>query len=433
MIRSALFFGLRQLSSKSADKGYRRVRGAIAGIALAIVPMVVVIQVSGGLIRGISERYIEVGSFHLQARNFGGIEPEELDACARRARAVPGVKSIQEIRYGLGLLQSRDERSGVSVQALPASIIDSDRQFARYLTIVDGAFDLGSEDSLLVSGQIAQELEVKVGDTMRLLTAKSTSTGKYILRQSILVVKGVFTTGYHDLDEMTVLISSERGKRIFTEDGSQVLAVKVEDPFGDLTGVRESLQTALGPGWYVFTWYELEEAMYSTFETTKNLLLLIMGVIIIVAGVNISGSLIMLVMEKERDIAILRSAGVGAKDISAGFMALGLITGITGTVFGMLFGILAAVQINPIITAIENFISWIRYALQLLILGKGGAQYETLEILSSSFYLNELPVVLQIDELILTAVLSITVALVASIAPARRAAKLLPVEILRRH
>lgn len=433
MIKPALFFGLRQLTTKSADKSYRRIRGAIVGIALAIVPMVVVLQVSGGLIRGISERYIEVGSFHLQARNFNDLEPEQLSESARRAREVPGVTSVHEITYGLGLLQAENRRTGVSVQALPENIVDRDPQFRRYLEILDGGFDLGTEQSLLVSRPIALELDVETGDTMRLLTARGTSTGKYILRQSVMEVKGVFTTGYHDLDEMTVLISSKRGSRLFTEEGSQVLAMKVNDPFGDLEKVSEKLQSALGPDWYVFTWYELEEAMYSTFETTKNLLLLIMAVIILVAGVNISGSLIMLVMEKERDIAILRSAGVRSVDISAGFLALGLIAGVAGTAIGMLFGVLAAVHVNPVITAIEHLISWIRYGVLLITSGGSEPEFEALEILGSSFYLNEIPVVLQLRELFYIALLSITVALAASIAPARRAARLSPVEILRRH
>ncbi len=319
------------------------------------------------------------------------------------------------------------------MQALPENIVDRDPQFRRYLEILDGGFDLGTEQSLLVSRPIALELDVETGDTMRLLTARGTSTGKYILRQSVMEVKGVFTTGYHDLDEMTVLISSKRGSRLFTEEGSQVLAMKVNDPFGDLEKVSEKLQSALGPDWYVFTWYELEEAMYSTFETTKNLLLLIMAVIILVAGVNTSGSLIMLVMEKERDIAILRSAGVRSVDISAGFLALGLIAGVAGTAIGMLFGVLAAVHVNPVITAIEHLISWIRYGVLLITSGGSEPEFEALEILGSSFYLNEIPVVLQLRELFYIALLSITVALAASIAPARRAARLSPVEILRRH
>ncbi len=433
MIRPALFFGVRLLSSKSAEKNYRRIRGAVVGISLAIVPMVVVIQVSGGLIRGISERYIEVGSFHLQARNFTGVDDEEFVSRANRAREVVGVKSVNEIRYGLGLLQSEDGRTGVSVQALPSGIAESDPEFKKYLEILDGVFDLSEEDSLLVSDPIAKQLGVGIGDQLRLLTARSTSTGKYILRQSVMKVAGIFTTGYHDLDEMTVMISPVRGARLFKENGSRVLAIKVEDPFDDLEEVKEKLQSTLGRNWYVFTWYQLEESMYSTFETTKNLLILIMGVIMVVAGVNISGSLIMLVMEKERDIAILRSGGVRAKDISVGFLLLGLTVGVIGTVFGMLFGILAAVNVNWLITGLEHIVSWIRYAVLLVTSSRGGVEYKPLELLSSSFYLNQIPVVIRANELFLTAVLSISVALLASLAPARRAAKLLPVEILRRH
>ena len=433
MIRPALFFGVRQLSSRSAERSYRRIRGAVVGIALAIVPMVVVIQVSGGLIRGISERYIEVGSFHLQARNFSGVDDDEFAAFAEQARDVAEVKSVNEIRYGLGLLQSKEGRTGVSAQALPADIVRRDPAFAEYLEIIDGIFDLSNEDSLMVSSPIARQLGVEVGDELRLLTARNTSTGKYILRQSAMKVTGIFTTGYHDLDEMTVLISPVRGAKLFKEDGSRVLAIKVDNPFGSLEAVRERLQSVLGRNWYVFTWYELEESMYSTFETTKNLLLLIMGIIIVVAGVNISGSLIMLVMEKEHDIAILRSTGVKSKDVSVGFLALGLTIGVFGTALGMLFGILAAVNVNSLITGLEHLISLLRYAVLLIGTGRGDVEYKSLELLSSSFYLNQIPVVIQLKELFLTAGLSILVALIASLAPARRAARLLPVEILRRH
>ncbi len=433
MIRPALFFGMRQLSSKSADRSYRRIRGAVVGIGLAIIPMVLVIQVSDGLIRGITERYIEVGSFHLQARDYSDINAAELAAAASRAREVPGVRAVYEIRYGLGLLQSADGRTGVSVEALPADITKEDPTFGKYLSVVQGEFDLRGDDSLLVSEPIAGELNVQTGDVVRMLTARSTSTGKYILRQSVMKITGVFTTGYHDLDEMTVLVSSARGERLFQEEGSEILAIKVDDPYGDLTDIRGELKSALGREWRVFTWYELEEAMYSTFETTKSLLLLIMAVIVVVAGVNISGSLIMLVMEKEHDIAILRSAGVKARDVSAGFLFLGFTAGVMGTILGMLFGILAAVHVNGLVTCIERLLSWVRYIFLLVISERGTVQYKTLEILSSSFYLNEIPVVLRFRELFLTGALSIFVALLASVAPARRAAKLHPVEILRRH
>jgi lipoprotein-releasing system permease protein len=402
------------------------------GIGLAIVPMVVVIQVSGGLIRGISERYIEVGSFHLQARNISGIDDQEFSVSDDRARRVEGVKSVIEIRYGLGLLQSETGRTGVSVQAFPPEIASTDPAFKKYLEILKGDFELGEENLIMLSEPIARQLGVDIGDEMRLLTARSTSTGKYVLRQSSMEVSGIFTTGYHDLDEMSVLISSARGERLFREEGSRVLAIKVEDPFGDLEAIQDALQATLGRGWYVFSWYQLEEAMYSTFETTKNLLFLIMGVIIIVAGVNISGSLIMLVMEKEHDIAILRSSGVRARDISTGFIFLGLTAGIIGTAFGMVFGILAAVHVNWLITGLERLVSWVRYGFLLLVSAPETVEYTPVEILSSSFYLNRIPIVLRARELIFTGALSITVALLASVAPARRAANLMPVEILRR-
>jgi lipoprotein-releasing system permease protein len=433
MIRASLHFGLRQLSPRSAERSYKRIRGAIVGISLALVPMVVVIQVSGGLIRGITERYIEVGSFHLQARNFGGVSDENFALLAERLRSVEGVTAVYEIRYGLGLLQSEDGRSGVSVQALPPNIVREDQAFQEYLEVRSGVFELERENSVMLSEPIANNLGVGAGDQVKLLTARSTSTGRFILRQSPLEVSGGFTTGYHDLDEMTIIISGERGARLFREDDSRVLAIKVADPFGDMRGIRRSLQETLGRSWYVFTWYQMEEAMYNTFQTTQNLLLLIMAVIIVVAGVNISGGLIMLVMEKERDIAILRSCGVRSSVISVAFLGLGAATGVIGTVIGMGAGIFLAINVNAAITGLEAIISFLRYLMLLIVSPTGTAEVRAFEILGSSFYLDEIPVVLNLRDLVIVGGLSIAVSVVASIAPAWRASRLLPVDVLRRH
>ncbi|MBT3271831.1 MAG: ABC transporter permease [Spirochaetales bacterium] len=433
MIRPSLYFGLRQLTSRTADKSYRRIRGAIIGICLSLIPMVVVLQVSGGLIRGITERYLELGTFHLQGRNFIGVSDKELTKAAEAARAIGGVSDVYEIRNGIGLLQTENGRTGVTVQALPLDLARTGTSFSRLLEIESGDLELARDDAVMLSVPIALQLEAEVGSTVKLLTARSTSTGRYILRQSELVVAGIFSTGYHELDEATVMISAARGAKLLREDESSMLAFRVEDPYGDLGPVKEKLQKSLGLNWYVFTWYQLEEGMYSTFETTKNLLILIMAVIILVAGVNISGGLVMLVMEKERDIAILRGCGVSSARISSAFVGLGLVTGFLGTALGMGLGIFSAVHINEIIGFIEKASSWIRYALLVLGSQRGDVQFESLELLSSTFYLDHIPIVLNPGELILTGILSLGVATLSSILPARKAGKLLPVEVLRRH
>ena len=433
MILPSLYFGLRQLTHKSAERSYHRMRGAIVGVGLALIPMVVVMQVAGGLIRGITERYIEVGSFHLQARAYAAVDAEELKQKIETAGGVPGVSGVYEVRNGMGLLHGEDSRTGVSVQALPMNLAEEDRGFRDYLEVSEGELVLNREDAIMVSEPIAGRLGVGVGDEVRLLTARSTSTGRYILRQTALQVAGVFTTGYHDLDEMTVLISAERGARLFHEEEALILAIKVDEPFGELDTIKTELQGILGRNWFVFTWQQLEEAMYSTFQTQKNLLLLIMGVIVIVAGVNISGSLIMLVMEKEQDIAILVSSGVKKRVVVLSFLSLGTATGIVGTALGMGVGILISVHINEVISGIEAVLSWMRYGILLLFQPRNGLEYSPLELMSSSFYLDRIPTVLNPFELISVGALSLAVSVVASIAPVRRLARLLPVEVLRRH
>ncbi|MAG13297.1 MAG: hypothetical protein CMN78_01745 [Spirochaetales bacterium] len=428
-----LFFGVRQLSSRSAGKSYRRIRGAIIGIGLSLIPMIVVIEVSNGLIRGITERYIEVGSNHLQARNLVGIDDEEFSAAAQIALKVDGVVLAEPLRFGIGLLQSKQNRTGATVRAMTPESVKSDPAFPKYIEVISGKLDLEGPGALLLSRPIADALDVEIGAQVKMLTAMTTSTGKFILRQTSFLVTGIVTTGYHDLDEITVVISSEMGSRLFRDPESKVLGIKVENPFGSLTKIVKDLQRVLGRDWHIFTWYQLEEAMYSTFTTTRSLLIFIMAVIVVVAAVNISGSLVTLVMEKEHDIAILKSTGARSEGIVFAFLIFGAVAGLLGTILGAALGLFFAVSINEILSAIELIVSAGRYCFDLLFGAPGAAVFSHTEIISSSYYLDRIPIIIDALDMILVGGLSVGISTVSAILPARRAGKIEPVDVLRRH
>jgi lipoprotein-releasing system permease protein len=184
----------------------------------------------------------------------------------------------------------------------------------------------------------------------------------------------------------------------------------------------------------VYTWYQIEKPMYKTFETTKSLLLFIMVLIVLVASVNISSSLVMLVIEKTQDIAVLKGLGASPQGIAQSFVFTGFIVGCIGTFIGLTFGLLVAVNINQAIALLQGVINhsidlW-RFLLSPF-RPQGPPGHVT--ILSSSYYLAHIPIRLDWAGVGTIAVLSVLLSTIAAWFPARRAAGIRPLEVLRKY
>jgi len=432
-LRAVLFLGLRNFWSGENGRRIGQLRGAIAGVALSLVPLVVVLEVANGMIEGITARYIEVGTFHLQVKSLTAASDAEFDSALSSIRSVPGVTGAFSAYSGLGLAYSASGRTGVAVRALPSDLYTTDSGFRRYLTMTAGAFDLTGLSSALLSVDVAQALHVKVGEPIRLLTAKTLPGGNFVLRPNRLVVRGIFTTGYNELDSLAMFISDAKGRQLFTDPGARFIAVKVRDPYGDLQPIVHRIEERLPRSWYLFTWYQMEKPMYKTFETTKNLLLFIMILIVLVASVNISSALVMLVIEKNHEIAILKSTGASPAGITRAFVVTGFVIGAVGTVGGMGLGLLAAVNINAVISGLQWLINAGAALWQLVLSPFVHESPIHVTLLSSSYYLDRIPIRLDWQELGVIAFFSIFLSTAAAWLPARRAGAVRPIEVMRKY
>ena len=250
-LRAVLFLGLRNFWSGENGRRIGQLRGAIAGVALSLVPLVVVLEVANGMIEGITARYIEVGTFHLQVKSLTAESEKEFESVMASIRSVPGVTEAFPAYSGLGLAYSTSGRTGVAVRALPANLYATDSGFRHYLTMTAGTFDLTGPTSALLSVDVAKALQVKVGEPIRLLTAKNLPGGNFILRPNRLVVRGIFTTGYNELDSLAMFISDAKGREVFTDPGARFIGVKVIDPYGDLQPIVHRIEERLPRSWYL--------------------------------------------------------------------------------------------------------------------------------------------------------------------------------------
>ncbi|MEX2445302.1 MAG: FtsX-like permease family protein [Alkalispirochaeta sp.] len=435
--RGVAFLAARFLGARRRG-GRGRLIGAIVGVALSMVPLVVVQQVAEGMIGGIAERFIETGSYHLQAVARQTPDPEALAAVVSRTEDLPGVTSATAERRGFGLLYSDEGRSGVSIRGVSDRWWRDDPRVRDLMDVSAGEFDLSGEDGIVVGAEIAARLAVGPGDPVRMLTVRPVGEGRVLPRVSRFTVAGVVSSGYRDLDRLWVFVPLARAQRIIPDEtATDLVGIKVDYPRAlpnplfnrGLSGLgrheqsramldtTEQVVSAFDAGWMVYDWYSAERGRYVSFLTSRNLLTVVMAMIVLVAVVNISSALVLLVVEKEQEIAILRATGVSSRDVALTFVAAGCIIGLAGAILGAVVGLLAAININEILRGIETVLS--------VIAG------QSVDVFNPEFYLSTIPVDLQFLPTAGAVLLVLVLSVAAAIIPARRAARIPPDRILR--
>jgi lipoprotein-releasing system permease protein len=426
-LRPILVLALRNIFSRRGGRGHRLL-GAAGAIAVSLIPLIVVLEVANGMIEGISNRFLEVGTYHIQVPLRADLANES-DTLAS-IEALSGVRLSFIEKQGLAIAYSPRGRIGVQVRSVPPDLFLRDETLRRYFNLVSGSFDL-SEPGLILLGRIAaQELGVEVGDEVKLLTAKPVRGTVLLPKRSLFRIAGVFSIGYQDMDRSWMYISREQGESILPPENSHsFIGVKLDDPFGELSGTVEAIRRILPTAVSINTWYRLEENQYRSFQTTKILLVFIMGLIVLVASVNVSSSMMMIVLEKTQEIGILKSMGASATTISLSFVVTGFYVGILGTVAGVGTGLALAININELILGIELLLNrGLGLVRALFHLESSGS----ISLLHPSFYLETIPIRIFLPEVALVAFSAILLATLASWLPARRASKMRPMVVLRK-
>ncbi|MBR4796659.1 MAG: ABC transporter permease, partial [Spirochaetia bacterium] len=341
------------------------------------------------------------------------------DAVEKEEELLEKIRNIEGVTYafpytqGGGILYGEKGRTGITVRGIPDSLFKEDEGFSRYITVKEGEFDLSDPDSLIISSETAQRLKAGVGDEIKLLTAKVVPGRPMLLRPTRFMVKGIYSSGYQELDMLSAFITQQYGERLFKEDASRMIGVKVASPHtGELFAIADEIRY-LSDGVRVSTWDVLNDSLVASLNTTKKFLVFIMILIMGVASVNISSSMIMMVISKRQDIALLKSAGASDSDVSSIFVLTGLFIGICAAALGTAAGIAAAVNINEIIDIIGAVLHF--------------------DLFNPDYYLEKIPVELSLYKLSGAAALAVLFAVVASWVPARRAGRINPVEIFRKH
>jgi len=427
-------------ASRSLSNARKSLIGAALGIGISLVPLVIVLVVSDGMIEGITQRIITLGTSHVQVINYasGGASAPSATWLRDLADDIVHRDTSGSItgawgeRQGTGIVIGPEGRNGAVIRAVDAGFFRYNTDALDLISVIEGDISNLDGTTVFIGKKLSEKTGLGTGDRLRLITLQDDPQGGNPRpRVWTYTVGAVITSGYQELDALWLFLPLDQGFRIFGENSARTLVnVFVENPFDNLFPVLQSIYHRLPSWWSVYAWSDLNRSQFQSFRTTKLLLMFIMMLIVFVASINVSSALVMLVMERRREIAILKSTGTDPATISGAFVIAGFMTGLAGLVTGLPIGILLSLHINSIFAKMEDGINLLRsFFWRLTGLGE---EPMAIHLLDPEFYLEHIPVILSASDLYVISCGTLILSVLVSMIPAWRAGTEKPLDTLRK-
>ena len=383
---------------------------SLAGIALGVATLIIVMSVMNGFRHELLGRILGLnGHFIIQP---AGEVLTEFDALTDRLRRVPGVVRAAPLVEGQVLAQTDRAASGALVRGFRTADLRSLEAVARSLDDAAlAAFDRG--EGVIVGSRLAQRFGVGPGDSITLLAPRGAVTPFGTTpRVKRYTVVGTFAIGMSEYDSTFVFMPLAEAQAFFNlRDAVSAVEVMIADADA-VKAFREPIIEAVAMPARMLDWQQINASFFTALQVERNVMFLILTLIILVAALNIVSGLIMLVKDKGRDIAILRTMGAGQGSILRVFFISGASIGVAGTLIGLVLGVVVCLNIE----AIRQGVSWLT-----------GTPLFSPEI----YFLSQLPAKMEAGEVVAVVLMSLGLSCLATFYPAWRAARLDPVEALR--
>jgi lipoprotein-releasing system permease protein len=379
----------------------------VGGVFLGVSALIVVLAVMTGFQDGIKERIIAANP-HILLLDSGGRGVTGAGEIASRVRGVPGVRSATPfvVQQALFTGQGRGATGGLlrgvdlaspSVRAELASQLKSGS--------VDRLLRTSGEPALLLGRELARTLGAVPGDFVTVISPQGAMTAVGLVpKMRRFEVAGYVEVGLYEYDA-SLAYTSLAAAQEFAGLGDRVsgVEVKLDDPF-DAKSIGRSIMAVAGPGLWVRDWMGMNRNLFAALQLEKLALFVIVTIIVLVAGFAIIGHLVLLVAEKRKEIGILKAMGASAGSIGGVFLVAGMLIGVVGTVAGSLFGLT---------------LIWVQNT------------YKIIHLAGDVYQIDHLPMKLTWVDFGLVTSATLLISFLATLSPARRAARLDPVEVLR--
>ncbi len=411
-MRVELEIGLRYLFSRR-HKRYLSLFTLISvgGVFVGVMALIVILAVLNGFHDDLKAKILGTMP-HVTLMKYNGEGITEYDSLLAVVAAQPGVQYAAPLVYSEGMIVSERGNTGAILRGIDPAREDSITGIMQHLVNGDFAFQRSQEDpdgpsypAVVIGSYMAAVLGVAEGDIITVWAPRGVRVSPFGLSAPWrkYKVSGIFETGLYDADSKFAYFSLAEAQSFFgTKNAITDIEVRVRDA-EEATAVRDSLTVLLG---YPFTgtdWMSFNKNLFEALKLEKTVMFIILTLIVLVASFNIVGTLTMLVVEKSREIGILRSMGFSARSVGLVFVLDGAVIGAVGTALGLGAGY-----------AVARFLS-----------------SHPLNVSGEVYFIDHIPVIMQAGDFLTVAAASLIISLAATLYPAFRAARLAPVDAIR--
>lgn len=408
-----LYIGLRYLRAKRRNQFISFISlTSVVGIVLGVTALITVLSVMNGFEKELRERILGMASHITITRMEGNLEDWELlgQAVAKTEPSVVGMAPY--IRKEVMLSFGPQVQGGLLRGVLPER--DPEVSDVWQKMLYGELADLRPGEFGIILGQgLARNLGLVMGDKVTVVTPQASSTPAGILpRMKRFTVKGIFEVGMHEYDSALALVHLDDAARLFrTQGGVTGLRLKLTDMF-QAVPVRNNLVQTMPGGYWVSDWTMRHANLFRAVKIEKTMMFIILLLIVAVAAFNIVSTLVMVVTDKQADIAILRTLGSSPRSIMGIFIVQGTVIGLIGVLLGVAGGVTLALNINVVVTWLETML---------------GIQFMPADV----YYISTFPSELHWDDVYKIASISFVLTILGTLYPAWQASRTQPAEALR--
>ena len=401
-----LFIALRYLLAGRQQSSISRVSlFSTIGVAVGVMALIVALALMTGLQGELRSRILG-STAHIYVWKTASLGDYQSEVA--RLRSIPGVAGAGPAIIGKAIASSERADAFITLKGidplLEGQVTDIER------TVKQGAIaglTVNGEDELpgiLLGSDLAQQLGVEVGGDITLITPSgSLSPMGLIPRNRRIRVAGIYQLGLYEYDSAYGVVALDFARRLFSKDGPDLIQLRVDDIW-EAQSIAASIPGRLGAEYVAEDWSELNRSLFSALWLEKMAISITIGLIVMVGALNIISSLILLVRQKSRDIAILKTMGTSSTRVMGIFMMQGLVIGVVGTTLGGLCGLA---------------LCWVL------------DRYELIQIPMDVYQVSHVPFVVQPQDLLVVVVATVAICFLATIYPSRQASRLDPIQALR--
>jgi len=404
--------GLRYVRAHGVSRFVSFISGvSMAGIGLGVAVLIVVLSVMNGFETELRERILAMTA-HATVSGLDG-RLSDWEQARNAALTDPRVLEAAPYLSGEGMLVNGERLSGALVQGIEPELEQAVASVGKAMRTGQLGQLVKGEYNIILGSALAEHLRVSVGDSVVLVIAQGQITPAGLMpRMRRFAVSGIFEIGMYEYDRHVGYIHMGDAARLYrTGDNVSGLRLKLEDMFQAPQVVRE-VARSLGGSFFVSDWTREHRNFFRSIQVTKRIMFVILLLIVAVAAFNIVSTLVMVVQDKQADIAIFRTLGSSPGSILTVFMIQGLVIGVVGTLGGMLLGVLLALNLETLVNAMEA------------VLG--------MDLLAADVYfISDLPARVNWFEVLQIGLFALGISLVSTIYPAWKAARTQPADALR--